>query len=113
MIVIISNRTQSLGSAHAGPLPRRRLLTGVLMIKNNKIQYVSVAAAVIAVLTLPVACGVKPDMVDPPSSVKVDTFPQTYPPADSKTHPPGRYLPDTYHPPATPDTRNDKGQIKP
>lgn len=86
------------------------------MIKNQKIQRFAVLAGLCVLACLPAACGVKPDMVDPPASVTIDTFPQTYPPADDKTHPPGRYLPPGY-PPAPPQdttaTPTDKGHSTP
>lgn len=84
------------------------------MIKNHKIQNLVVLCGLFALACLPAACGVKPDMVDPPASVTTDTFPQTYPPADVKTHPPGRYLPDGYQPqaPQKEDTDN-KGHSTP
>ncbi len=69
------------------------------MIKNDKIQKLAIVVALFALT----ACGVKPNMVDPPAGVTVDTFPQTYPPADAGTHPPGRYLPPGYQPQAPKD----------
>ena len=65
---------------------------------------------------LPAGCGVKPDMVDPPASVTVDTYPQTYPPADDGARTPGRYLPPGYPPPPPADesaTPTDKGHTTP
>lgn len=65
---------------------------------------------------LPAGCGVKPDRVDPPASVRVDTFPQTYPPADAGAHPPGRYLPPGYTPPSARNKQDqpaDKGHTTP
>lgn len=86
------------------------------MIKNQKIQSFAVLAGLFVLACLPTACGVKPDMVDPPSSVQVDTFPQTYPPSDATTRTPGRYLPPGYPPHAPKDSKTtptDKGHETP
>ena len=92
------------------------LFAGAIMIKNQKIQRFAVVTALFVLACLPAACGVKPDMVDPPASVSVDTFPQTYPPTDDAARTPGRYLPPGYNPQPPKDksdTQSDKGHTTP
>lgn len=82
------------------------------MIKNNKKQHLRVIFVLCVAIGLLAGCGVKPHQVDPPADVTVDTFPQTYPPADSSTRTPGRYLPPNYTPQAAAPI-DDKGHTTP